>query len=72
MNNADLYREALGMPPSETVPIMLKASGGVAVGSGSFIYQDPAWLELGIMRDSAMDARNDYKIFAETFETPKP
>jgi len=35
---------------------------------GSFLFLDGARLELGIVRDSVLNATNDFQIFGETFE----
>jgi hypothetical protein len=35
---------------------------------GSFLYLDGGTLDLGIVRDSTLNAQNNYRIFAETFE----
>jgi len=35
---------------------------------GSFLFVDGGVLELGIVRDSTLNATNDYSIFGETFE----
>jgi hypothetical protein len=35
---------------------------------GAFLYLDGGELDLGVVRDSVLNARNDYQIFSETFE----
>lgn len=35
---------------------------------GSFLFLDGGTLDLGLVRDSTLNATNDYQIFAETFE----
>lgn len=35
---------------------------------GTFLYLDGATIDLGIVRDSTLNATNDYKMFLETFE----
>lgn len=35
---------------------------------GSFLFLDGGTLDLGIVRDSTLNAQNNYRIFAETFE----
>jgi hypothetical protein len=35
---------------------------------GTFIFLDAGTLDLGLVRDSALNGTNDYKIFLETFE----
>lgn len=36
---------------------------------GSFLYLDAGTLDFGVVRDSSLNALNNYRIFAETFET---
>ncbi len=35
---------------------------------GSWLFLDGGTLDLGIVRDSTLNATNDYQVFAETFE----
>lgn len=35
---------------------------------GTFLYLDAATIDLGLVRDSTLNATNDYKLFLETFE----
>lgn len=35
---------------------------------GTFLYLDAATIDLGLVRDSTLNATNDYKMFLETFE----
>jgi hypothetical protein len=35
---------------------------------GTFLFLDGGTLDLGIVRDSSLNATNDYKMFVETFE----
>ncbi len=35
---------------------------------GTFLFLDTGTLELGIVRDSVLNATNDFEIFGETFE----
>lgn len=36
--------------------------------TGSFVFMDGGTLDLGLVRDSALNAANDYELFTETFE----
>jgi hypothetical protein len=36
---------------------------------GSIQFLDGGRLDLGVVRDSTLDASNDYELFSETFET---
>lgn len=73
-DNLELYRKALGMEAAER---KLVTSGGLcapnapkyALPTVSFIYLDQGTLDLGIVRDSVLqDRQNDFTVFTEAFE----
>jgi hypothetical protein len=74
-----LYLDQVGEPAVGTSQLFTAAAGGVIDGypaaaqvavfpEGEFIHVDGGSLELGIVRDSTLNATNDYQLFGETFE----
>lgn len=57
LSRQNLYRKALGLPVEAEVR-----------RAGTFLYVDAGQLDLGIVRDSHLNAANDFQLFGETFE----
>ena len=58
-----------------TGPRLINGDGKVVARTplrhGTMVFLDGGTLELGIVRDSALNSTNDYQIFAESFEDVK-
>jgi hypothetical protein len=50
------------LPPLPAEPPLISAA------QGTFLYLDGGTLDLGLIRDSTLNATNNFEIFAETFE----
>lgn len=59
-----LAPKLLGNLPAAAAPA---PAAFVPFAEGTFLHLDGGTLELGLVRDSVLNARNDYTIFAETF-----